>query len=172
MRGLGYKNEKIFSMTVDFLILTLVLGVTYLLFGYPHVFPYFQQLEEAGEIINPQEYMEAANQIYARFDRLLLEVLFAWFLYESVFLIVFGTTPGRALFGRKVVCTLQTPNRAVDVLVRCLVFPTRTAVKVMSCYWLVPMLVIGVAFLLSRKDRTLLDILFMTKTVRKNETEQ
>lgn len=169
MRGLGYKNEKIFSLTVDFLILTLIMTVTYLLFGYPHIFPYFQQLEEAGEIINPQEYMEAADQIYARFDRVLLEVFFAWFLYESLFLIFFCTTPGRALFGRKLICTIQTPAKGMDILVRCLVFPTRTAVKVMCCYWLIPMFVVGVIFLISRKDRTLLDVLFMTRLVKKEE---
>lgn len=168
MRGLGYKNEKIMSLAVDLLILTAVLVVTYWLFGYPHLFRYFQELEEAGEIINPQDYMEAADVIHARFDRSLLEVLFAWFLYESFFLVLLGATPGRALFGRKLVCTMQTSNKGLNKLICALVFVTRAAVKVLFFYWLIPMLVTGVLFLFSRKDRTVLDILFMTKLV-KNE---
>lgn len=171
MRGLGYKNEKIFSLAVDLLILTAVLAVMYLLFGYPHLFPYFRQLEEAGEIINPKEYMETANEIHDRFDRVLMEILFAWFLYESLFLIFFGATPGRALFGRKLVCTVQVPTKAAEVLVRCLIFPTRTIVKVLFCYLMIPMVVTGVVFLFSRKDRTLLDILFMTKLIRTDQSQ-
>lgn len=165
MKGLGYKNEKILGLAIDLLILTAVLAVTWLLFGYPHMFPYFQELEEAKTIINPAEYQRAAEEIDTRFDQVLMEVFFVYFLYETMFLIFWKTTPGRRFFGKEVVCGIGKKGGITEFAVRCLIFPARTAVKLLFCYLLVPMLITGAVYLFSRKDRTLLDFIFMTRTV-------
>lgn len=165
MKGLGYKNEKILSYGVDALVLTTVLLLTWLLFGYPHVFPYFQELSEADAIINPQEYVQVAGEINDRFDRVLLEIFFAWFVYETVCLIIWQTTLGRRIFRKKVVCQVGPEKGAGAVVVRCLIFPARTAVKLLCFYLMIPIVLAGAWYLFSKKDITLMDRIFLTRTV-------
>lgn len=169
LKGFGYKNEKILGLAVDLLILTGILLITWLLFGYPHMFSYFQELEDAKAIINPSEYLETVEEIHSRFDQVLMEVFLVYFLYESLFLIFWKTTPGRKLFGRRMECTIGKPGTAGGFLIRCLIIPTRTAVKLLFCYLFIPFLIAGALFFFSKKDRTLLDMIFLTRTVKEEQ---
>ena len=160
MSGIGYKNERILEFGLDALAVSLVLVITWLLFGYPHIFNYFQEMEEAKVIISPEKYMLAMEDINARLERVIMEVFMAYFLYESLVLIFFKQTPGRRVFGRKMELNLETKH---EFLMRCLIIPTRTFAKLFCIYTVIPLVVIGVVFLFSRKDKTLLDYVFLTE---------
>lgn len=163
MHKMSFKNEKIFVLSIDLLILTVFLSITYVLFEYPHVFPYFKELETAKEIIDPQKYMVAMDALNQKFDYVVFEVVLAYFLYESLSLILFRQTVGRRLFHQKVYLDFESKY---DVLLRIAILPVRTLVKILSVLWVLPVIIIGALFLLGKKDRTLLDTIFLTETRR------
>ncbi len=43
MSGIGYKNERILEFGLDALAVSLVLVITWLLFGYPHILTTFRR---------------------------------------------------------------------------------------------------------------------------------
>lgn len=158
---MSYKNEKIFALSVDLLILTIGLSITYILFAYPHVFPYFKEVEAAKEIINPQSYMATMDQLNQRFDYLIFEIGAGYFLYESICLIVFRQTLGRKAFHQKVYLNFESKY---DLLLRIAIIPARTLVKILSVIWMIPCLIIGICFFFGKKNKTVLDTIFLTVT--------
>ena len=166
MHKMSYKNEKIFALSIDLLILTVFLSITYIMFEYPHIFPYFKEVEAAKEIIDPQKYMAAMDTLNQKFDYVVFEVSSAYFLYESISLILFRQTIGRRLFHRKVYLDFDSKY---DFLLRIAIFPVRTLVKIASVLWVVPVLIIGAFFMFGKKDKTLLDTIFLTETRREEK---
>lgn len=166
MHKMSYKNEKILALSIDLLIITLFLSITYVLFEYPHLFPYFAEVKQAKEIIDPQKYMIAMDQINQHFDYVVFEVAIVYFLYESLSLIFFRQTMGRKLFHRKVCLNFDSKY---DFLLRVCIIPVRTFVKILCVIWMVPIIIIGVFFFLGKKDRTLLDLIFLTETITEKE---
>lgn len=158
---MSYKNEKIFALSIDLFIITIFLTITYILFEYPHLFPYFKEVEAAKEIIDPQKYTIAMDALNQRFDYVVFEVASTYFIYESLSLIFFRQTIGRKLFHRKVYLNFETK---FDFLLRVAIIPVRTFVKIISVVWMIPVVVIGIIFFLGKKDKTLLDSIFLTET--------
>lgn len=158
---MSYKNEKIFALSVDLLVMTICLSITYILFEYPHVFSYFKEVEAAKEIINPQSYMAAMDQLNQRFDYLIFEIAAGYFLYESFCLLVFRQTLGRKAFHQKVYLNFDSSH---DTLLRMAIIPARTLVKILSVLWMIPSIVIGICFFFGKKNKTIIDTIFLTVT--------
>lgn len=166
MHKMSFKNEKILALSIDLLVITLCLSITYVFFEYPHLFHYFQEVEEAKSIIDPKAYMVAMDVLNQKFDYVLFEVAIVYFFYETIGLLCFRQTVGRKLFSKKVALNFETK---FDFVLRCLLLPVRTFIKILSVIFVVPVFIIGLLFLLGKKDCTLLDILFLTKTVDERE---
>jgi hypothetical protein len=166
MNRLGYKNEKIFIMSIDFLVIALLAALLYFTTGFPHFFNYFYELENAQSIIDPSQYSKAMINLINRFDMLIFEVSSLYFIYESLGLIIFKTTLGRKVFNLKVELNFLSKY---DLIFRILIIPARTLVKIISITTVIPMFIIGAIFLFGRKNRTLIDILFLTETVDREE---
>lgn len=166
MHKMSYKNEKILALSIDLLIITIFLSITYILFEYPHLFPYLDEVKQAKEIIDPEKYMIAMDQINQHFDYVMFEVAIVYFLYESLSLIFFRQTIGRKLFHRKVYLNFDSKY---DFLLRICIIPVRTFVKILCVIWMIPVIIIGVIFFLGKKDRTLLDLIFLTETISEKE---
>lgn len=160
LTGIGYKNERLLSFSVDLLIVTLAALIGYLIFGVPHFFSYFKELEEAASSINPADYVRLTGEIHGRFERLLLEVGILYWLYESAALVFFGQTVGKKVFRRKLIFLYNGPCHKI---LRVLILLTRTAFKVLCVYLMVPVLILGIQFLLSKTNKTLLDRIFLTQ---------
>lgn len=158
---MSYKNEKILAFSIDLFVITLIMSMTYVLFEYPHMFPYFKEVEAAKEIIDPQKYMLAMDALNQRFDYVVFEVAIVYFLYETLCLILFRQTLGRKLFHRKVYLDF---NSKYDILLRIAIIPVRTFVKIICVIWMVPVVILGALFMFGKKDKTLLDIIFLTET--------
>lgn len=160
LTGIGYKNERLLTFSLDLLMVSAVAVITYLIFGFPHFFSYFKELEQASQAINPTEYLELTGEIHGRFERLLLEIGAMYWLYESLALILFGQTIGKKVFRKRMVFKYDGPG---NKFFRILVFPTRTAIKVLCVYMMLPILIVGGQFLFSKTDKTLLDRIFLTQ---------
>lgn len=160
MDGLGYKNQKILIMSIDFLMIALIGALLFFTTGFPHFFHYFNELENAQSIISPSRYSEAMIKIINRFDILIFEISSLYFIYESLGLIIFKTTIGRKIFNLKVKFISN-----YNLVIRILIIPARTLVKVISITTLIPMFIIGALFLFGHSHKTLLDIIFLTETV-------
>ena len=163
MHKMSFKNEKIFAFSIDLLVLTLFLSITYVLFEYPRIFPYFKEVQAAKEMLDPQAYTATMDQLNQRFDYVLLQICTAYFLYESIGLILFRQTVGRRLYHKKVYLNFES---RYDLVLRIAILPVRTLVKLLCVVWVFPVILIGAVFMLGKKDRTLLDICFLTETRR------
>jgi hypothetical protein len=133
--------------------------------GFPHFFGYFSEIGKAQSIISINEYNKTMESIVNRFDVLVFEVSSLYFIYESIGLIFFKTTLGRKVFNLTVELNFKSNH---DLLLRLLIIPARTLVKILSITTVVPMFIIGAVFLFGRGERTLVDILLLTKTVHIN----
>lgn len=162
MNGLGYKNQKILIMSIDFLVIALVAALLFFTTGFPHFFRYFNELENAQSIISPSEYSKAMINIINRSDTLLFEISSLYFIYESLGLIIFKTTIGRKLFNLKVELNFRSKY---DLVTRILIIPARTVAKILSITTVIPMFIIGALFLFGHNKKTLIDIIFLTETV-------
>lgn len=160
LKGIGYKNERLLSFSADVLIVSLVSLITFLAFKFPHYFSYFEELEKAAEEIDPAKYVQIVQEIHSRFERTILEFGFLYWMYESAALILFGQTIGKKIFGRKLVFLYEGPGKKI---LRFFVILTRTLLKVMCIYWMIPVFILGIQFLLSKKNKTLLDRIFLTQ---------
>lgn len=158
---MSYKNEKILAFSIDLFVITILMSLTYIFFEYPHIFPYFKEVEAAKEIIDPQKYMQAMDVLNQRFDYVVFEVASVYFLYEALCLIIFRQTIGRKLFHRKVYLDFQSKY---DILLRIAIIPVRTFVKIICVVWMVPVIILGALFMFGKKDKTLLDTIFLTET--------
>lgn len=161
MHRMSYKNEKILAFSIDLLVITILMSITYVLFEYPHIFPYFKEIEAAKEIIDPQKYMLTMDALNQRFDYVVFEVASVYFLYETLCLILFRQTIGRKLFHRKVYLDFQSKY---DIFLRIAIIPVRTFVKIIFVVWMVPVIILGALFMFGKIDKTLLDTIFLTET--------
>lgn len=161
MHRMSYKNEKILAFSIDLLVITILMSITYVLFQYPHIFPYFKEIEAAKEIIDPQKYMLTMDALNQRFDYVVFEVASVYLLYETLCLILFRQTIGRKLFHRKVYLDFQSKY---DIFLRIAIIPVRTFVKIIFVVWMVPVIILGALFMFGKIDKTLLDTIFLTET--------
>lgn len=160
LKGIGFKNERLLTFSIDLVIVSLVALVAFLILGFPHFFPYFKELEKVATEMDPAKYMEVTQEIHNRFEKALLEASMLYWLYESFALILKGQTAGMKVFGKKLVFQYEGPCKK---LLWFMMIPARTLIKVLSIYWMIPVFIIGIQFLFSKTNKTLLDRIFLTQ---------
>ncbi|MFQ6814883.1 MAG: hypothetical protein ACLRS2_21340 [[Clostridium] innocuum] len=79
-------------------------------------------------MLDPQAYTATMDQLNQRFDYVLLQICTAYFLYESIGLILFRQTVGRRLYHKKVYLNFES---RYDLVLRIAILPVRTLVKLL-----------------------------------------
>ncbi len=152
------KNEHFLSFLIDMFIVLIASILLNFIFGYPRIFNYFAASNELLNAISHENYVEMFMLNEQKLNYMIYDTLTMYALYEIVFNILFSQTLGKKFF------QLKTYNKKENKFMEVMTIISKTFTKVFSFMYIIPFVIIGIHYLLTKGNKTLLDKLYGTET--------
>ena len=161
-REKGFVRNRFLAAILDYIIIALLCQIVFIAFGTPDWGAYIASRDEVAGLPRENELVVERARLY---NECFLISLAIGAGYEVVFLALFDTTPGKQLFGMKLISVKD--NRGY--LMRRLFYLIRAVIKGVSIYLLsaIPFIVLCLTVFGNEDGRSGFDIFAGTKVVKK-----
>jgi len=128
-REKGFIRNRIFASIIDYVIIAFICQLAFVFFGTPDLESYRQMQDIVQGLARDAPEVMERTRLWNQF---MISALIIGGSYEALMLILFGSTPGKLIFGFKVLHV----NMDHNIIIKKLLLLLRAVVKALSIYLL------------------------------------
>ena len=162
-REKGFIRNRVLAALIDFIVIGFLIQLAFIAFGTPDWEAYFKAHDEMQNL--PKEDIRVVER-FRLYNECLVVSLVIGASYETLFCVLFNTTPGKHLFGLKLVYQKENRNYLVNRLF-CLI---RAVAKALSIFLLsaIPFILLCLTVYGNEEARSGFDMIAGTKVVSRS----